>query len=220
MTVPIYKLTLLGDAYVGKTAILVQYFCENWVPDYEPTVEDSLRKAPCIDGTPVLLEIFDTAGTEQYSSVANQLDAETDGYIIVYSITSRKSFNVLPALYDQLITLKGTKNLKIVIAGNKCDLNEERQVSTAEGQELAKRWGSNCAFFETSAKKRINCEDVFIQIVRIIAANRKLSTNQNKMHLLIVVKFCKNNNKFSIKFEISSTLKRYNLVCYITIYFL
>merc|ERR1712100_220397 len=88
------------------------------------------------------------------------------GFLLVYSITDKSSFDQMNNLYDKICRTKDTQNAPIVLAGNKCDLNDQRQVSTEEGQKLAAE--RNCPFFETSAKSKINNEACFNELVREI----------------------------------------------------
>ncbi len=85
---------------------------------------------------------------------------------MVYSITSRSSFDEINAFRDQILRVKDKDKVPMVLAGNKCDLASERQVTSNEGHELAKLFG--CPFFETSAKARLNVEDCFYGLVREI----------------------------------------------------
>ena len=87
------------------------------------------------------------------------------GFICVYAITSRSSFDEISSFREQILRVKDEDKVPMV-AANKCDLESERQVTTAEGQDPAKSFG--CPFYETSAKARINVEVSFYQLVREI----------------------------------------------------
>jgi GTPase KRas protein len=86
------------------------------------------------------------------------------GFILVYSITSRNSFEEIAAFREQILRVKDKDSIPMILAGNKSDLEKDRQVTTTEGTELARSFG--CPFFETSAKARVNVEDIFFQVVR------------------------------------------------------
>merc|ERR1712130_713813 len=88
------------------------------------------------------------------------------GFLCTYSITSRSSFDEITSFREQVLRVKDENTVPMVLVGNKCDLNEERRVSTTEGQDLAKSFG--CSLFETSAKARINVEEAFYELVREI----------------------------------------------------
>lgn len=142
--------------------------------EYDPTIEDSYRKQVTIDEETSLLDILDTAGQEEYSAMRDQYMRTGQGFLCVYAVTSRSSFDEISAFREQILRVKDEEHVPMVIAGNKCDLNNERQVTNAEGQDVAKSFG--CPFFETSAKARINVEEAFYQLVREI---RKENAKKN-----------------------------------------
>jgi len=88
------------------------------------------------------------------------------GFILTYAITSRQSFDEINVFREQIHRVKDADHVPIVLAGNKCDLDNERQVTTAEATALAKQW--NVPLYETSALARINVEEAFFQLVREI----------------------------------------------------
>uniref|UniRef100_M4BHB5 Uncharacterized protein n=2 Tax=Peronosporaceae TaxID=4777 RepID=M4BHB5_HYAAE len=161
-----YKLVVLGSGGVGKSALTIRLVTDNFLEDYDPTIEDSYRKQTTIDSSPALLDILDTAGQEEYTSMQDQWMREGKGFLLVYSITSRSSFDDIVAFKDKILRAKDVDNVPIVLVGNKCDLEVQRQVVVDEGRSLARRWG--CAFMETSAKERILNEECFYQVVREI----------------------------------------------------
>ena len=161
-----YKLVIVGGGGVGKSALTIQLIQNHFIDEYDPTIEDSYRKQVTIDNETCLLDILDTAGQEEYSAVRDQYMRTGQGFICVYAITSRSSFDEISSFREQILRVKDEDKVPMVVAANKCDLESERQVTTAEGQDLAKSFG--CPFYETSAKARINVEDSFYQLVREI----------------------------------------------------
>ena len=133
---------------------------------YDPTIEDSYRKQVSIDDETCLLDILDTAGQEEYSAMRDQYMRTGEGFLCVYAITSRSSFEEIDGFREQILRVKDEDHVPMCLAGNKCDLNDDRQVTTAEGSDKAKSFG--CPFFETSAKSRINVEESFYDLVREI----------------------------------------------------
>lgn len=112
-----------------------------------------------------------------------------DGFLLVYSITSRYSFEKLSAFYEQILRLKDQDSVPIIVVSTKCDLGYERQVGVngetcsiyhsstfvlyfIEGRDLAKHFG--CAFIETSAKDCIHVDDTFCNLVREIRNYNKV----------------------------------------------
>eukprot|EP01120_Amphizonella_sp_Union-15-10_P006272 TRINITY_DN1982_c0_g1_i1.p1 TRINITY_DN1982_c0_g1~~TRINITY_DN1982_c0_g1_i1.p1 ORF type:complete len:202 (-),score=30.12 TRINITY_DN1982_c0_g1_i1:115-720(-) len=159
-----YKLVIVGDGGVGKSCLTIQ-FCQNhFVPEYDPTIENMYRKQVSIDGEPCVLEILDTAGQEEYSAMRDQYIRSGQGFLIVYSIANRRSFEELGEFREAILRVKDAESFPMIIIGNKCDLEASREVSTTEGQELAKSYGS--PFVETSAKTRIRVDDCFFELVK------------------------------------------------------
>jgi len=88
-------------------------------------------------------------------------------FVLVYSITDPSSFQDCQAIHEQLLRSVDSDDVPLVLVGNKCDLEEERGVSTQEGKSLAEKFG-NCKFFEASAKGKINVEECFYGLVRLL----------------------------------------------------
>jgi len=161
-----YKLVIVGGGGVGKSALTIQLIQNHFIDEYDPTIEDSYRKQVTIDSETCLLDILDTAGQEEYSAMRDQYMRTGQGFLMVYAITSRSSFEELVGFKDQILRVKEADLVPMVVVGNKSDLESERQVSSQEGQDLAKSFGA--PFFETSAKTRVNVEESFYQLVREI----------------------------------------------------
>jgi len=162
---PEYKLVVIGGGGVGKSALTIQFIQGHFVDEYNPTIEDSYRKQ-VIDEEVILLDILDTAGSEEYYAMREQRMRTGEGFLLVYSITSRKSFEEINALYQQILRMNDQDNVPVIIVANKCDLKYERQVGVNEGRDLAKHFG--CNFIETSAKVRHNVDEAFSSLVRDI----------------------------------------------------
>eukprot|EP00033_Pygsuia_biforma_P000220 GCRY01000278.1.p1 GENE.GCRY01000278.1~~GCRY01000278.1.p1 ORF type:complete len:190 (+),score=29.40 GCRY01000278.1:141-710(+) len=161
-----YKIVVVGAGGVGKSALTVRYIQGNFVEKYDPTIEDSYRKQVEIDGTACMMDILDTAGQEEYSALRDQYMKTGQGFVLVYSITSPTSFEALQELREQIVRTKENPEIPIILVGNKCDLEDQRAVSTDEGKELATSW--NCAFLESSAKTQVHVQDIFHDLVRAI----------------------------------------------------
>lgn len=94
-----------------------------------------------------------------------------EGFLLVYSIDSRQSFEEIRTFQQQILRVKDRDDFPIIIVGNKCDLESERVVSQEEGMAMAQSF--KCRFMETSAKKRINVEQSFYELVREIRRYNK-----------------------------------------------
>ncbi|KAI8628765.1 putative small G-protein Ras2 [Xylariaceae sp. FL1651] len=170
-----YRVVVLGDGGVGKTALTLRLYRDEFIEQYDPTVYDSYRTTVPIDGQEFPLEVFDTAGQEDFNNMRDGWIADSEGLLIVYSVTSRGSFTAIGRLFEQVLRVKGWSpqdpaaspptKLPIMIVGNKCD-KEKREVSTKEGHDLARKLG--CEFIETSAKDNINVGKAFGDIVKVL----------------------------------------------------
>jgi len=155
----------MGEGGVGKSAVTLRHITRNFIEYYDPTIEDSYSTKILVDNKLSNITIIDTAGQEEYTSIRNNWIEHGDGFILVYSIDNRNSFDEIKILMDEITTLKD-KTPPVVLIGNKCDLKSQREVSKNEGEELAISW--NCIFHETSAKNDININETFFDIVREI----------------------------------------------------
>jgi len=99
------------------------------------------------------------------------------GFVLVYSITAQSTFNDLQDLREQILRVKDTDDVPMVLVGNKCDLEDERVVGKDQGLNLARQF-NNCSFMETSAKAKIGVKDIFFDLVRQI--NKKAPAKKPK----------------------------------------
>eukprot|EP01087_Luapelamoeba_hula_P017987 TRINITY_DN572_c0_g1_i1.p1 TRINITY_DN572_c0_g1~~TRINITY_DN572_c0_g1_i1.p1 ORF type:complete len:196 (-),score=36.72 TRINITY_DN572_c0_g1_i1:81-668(-) len=158
------RLVVLGAGGVGKSAITVQYVQNIFVEKYDPTIEDSYRRTMEYDGKQHMLEILDTAGTEQFTAMRDLYMKNGEGFILVYSITALSTFQDVDNMRDQILRVKDHEAPPMVLVGNKCDLDSQRTVPTKNGQDLAAKW--NCGFLESSAKTKVNIDAIFNEIVK------------------------------------------------------
>ncbi|PRP77559.1 hypothetical protein PROFUN_00420 [Planoprotostelium fungivorum] len=165
-----YKLVVLGSGGVGKSALTVQFVQGIFVEKYDPTIaiitEDSYRKQVEIDGTQCMLEILDTAGTEQFTAMRDLYMKNGQGFVLVYSIIAQSTFNDLGDLREQILRVKDKDVVPMVLVGNKCDLQDQRVIASDQGEDLARKF--NCTFLEASAKTRIKVDDIFHDLIRQI----------------------------------------------------
>ncbi|KAJ8249759.1 hypothetical protein COCON_G00229750 [Conger conger] len=166
-----YKLVVLGSGGVGKSALTVQFVQGIFVEKYDPTIEDSYRKQVEVDGQQCMLEILDTAGTEQFTAMRDLYMKNGQGFALVYSITAQSTFNDLQDLREQILRVKDTDDVPMILVGNKCDLDDERVVGKEQGQNLARQW-NNCAFLESSAKSKINVNEIFYDLLCPVALSQ------------------------------------------------
>jgi len=171
MAMNVMKLCCLGDGGVGKTSITIQLCSNHFVEMYDPTIEDSYRKQMVIDDEACMLEILDTAGQEELTALRDQWIRGAEGFIIVYSITSRGSFEQVSQFRQQILRVHDVEDMPMILVGNKSDLEHMRAVSSLEGRELSKSF-RNASFLEASAKNRQNIDEIFLDIVRTVRKKR------------------------------------------------
>lgn len=158
-------MVVLGSGGVGKSALTVRFVTGTFIERYDPTIEDFYRKEIEVDSAPSVLEILDTAGTEQFASMRDLYIKNGQGFIVVYSVTSLQSFYDIKSMRDQIVRVKGMREfIPLLLVGNKCDMISQREVKTMDGVELAQLWG--CPFVEASARSAQNVDNLFAEIVR------------------------------------------------------
>lgn len=160
-----YNIVILGAGGVGKSCLTAQFVHNEWIESYDPTIEDSYRKVIDVDGRSCVLEILDTAGTEQFTAMREIYMKTGQGFLLVYSITSLNTLTELSDLRDQILRIKEAESVPIVIVGNKSDLEEDRAVNSQRAINLSQKWG-RVPFYETSARKRQNVDEVFLDLCR------------------------------------------------------
>ncbi|KAJ7998703.1 hypothetical protein DPEC_G00207620 [Dallia pectoralis] len=111
-----YKLVVLGSGGVGKSALTVQFVQGIFVEKYDPTIEDSYRKQVEVDGQQCMLEILDTAGTEQFTAMRDLYMKNGQGFSLVYSITAQSTFNDLQDLREQILRVKDTEDVPMILS--------------------------------------------------------------------------------------------------------
>ncbi|KAN0135541.1 ras protein [Lactarius tabidus] len=162
-----WRVAVLGDGGVGKTALAVQFTLNCFT--YDPTIEDAYRKQLVVDNRMCFVEVIDTAGQEEYATLRDQWVREGQGFILVYSIASRATFERLDVFRQSMLRVKRQKPI-FMLVGNKADKQFEREVTREEGMQLAKEFG--CEFLETSAKTALNVERLFTNLVRNLRSTK------------------------------------------------
>ena len=117
------------------------------------------------DGSLVNVNIVDTAGQEKYKSINSQYYKKADGCLLVYDITKKETFEEIKGYFYEQIQEKCKEDIKIIILGNKTDLEEERQVSTEEGSNFAAEKGY--MFLETSCLQNRFVADSFETLIEL-----------------------------------------------------
>jgi len=161
-----YKLVVVGGGGVGKSALTIQFINSYFVTDYDPTIEDAYQKQCVIDDKVAKLDILDTAGQEEFSAMREQYMRTGEGFLLIYSVAAKSAFDEIFKFHKQILRVKDRDEFPMILVANKADLENNRQVSTEEGQELARQL--HIPYIETSAKVRMNVDQAFHDLVRVV----------------------------------------------------
>ena len=169
------KVVLLGDAGVGKSSLVLRFVNNNFRPFSEATIGASfMSKMIKVDGSLIKFQIWDTAGQEKYHSLAPMYYRNAAAAIIVYDITRKETFRTLKTWVEELKN-RGPQDIAICIAGNKCDLENERKIPKGKVQEYCDQNGF--LFVETSAKDDVNVQQIFIDLSKKISPAETANNN-------------------------------------------
>ncbi|CAL4920859.1 unnamed protein product [Urochloa decumbens] len=161
-----FKYITIGDAGVGKSSLLLQFTDQRFQPELNPTIGcDFSMRIVNIDGKPIKLQIWDTAGLELFRSFNKSFYRSAAVAILVYDITRRETFDHVAGWLDDAVEA-APANLTTILIGNKCDLDSRRTVSYEEGENFAKAHG--LFFMESSAKTAQNVEEAFTMAARTV----------------------------------------------------
>ena len=167
----LFKYIIIGDAAVGKSNLLLRYAHGQFKPEYQLTigVEFGAKNVEIRNKT-YRIQIWDTAGQENFRSITRAYYKNSVCALVVYDISSRDSFNNVSTWIEDCKN-QSPKTIFMVLVGNKSDLSDKRRVSFEEGQQMAKN--HNLLFFETSAKTGENVDKIFEDSAKEI--NKKLN---------------------------------------------
>ncbi|RWS24083.1 ras-related protein Rab-3-like protein [Leptotrombidium deliense] len=161
-----FKILIIGNSSVGKTSFLFRYADDSFTSAFVSTVGIDFKvKTVFRQDKRVKLQIWDTAGQERYRTITTAYYRGAMGFILMYDVTNEESFNSVQDWVTQ-IQQYSWDNAQVILVGNKCDMEDERVVSTDRGRQLADQL--KLEFFESSAKENINVKAVFERLVDII----------------------------------------------------
>ena len=175
------KVVLVGESGVGKTCIIQRYVNNDYNENTEST-STSTYTYKSIDyknlNKSISFDIWDTAGQELYRALAKNFYLNASIGILVYDIRRKKSFEAIKDYWYEQLKEFGEENMVFGVAGNKCDLFQEEEVSEEEGKKFAKSIGA--IFHLTSCKESIGIDDLFeecgkkyLEVNKLISENKK-----------------------------------------------
>ena len=163
----IFKVVFLGDSSVGKSNIISKYKLNEFNRNSKSTVGvEFYSKIITQNNKNIKIQIWDTAGQERFKSITKSYYKGAKGAIIVYDITRRATFENVQEWFKDTKAMGDNTHLVLMLVGNKCDLVNERQVSTEEGKKEAEMNGM--AFMETSALDGTNITEAFELMAKLI----------------------------------------------------
>jgi len=159
-----FKIVLLGEGRVGKTCLFIRYIKNEYHDNQDSTIQANyLDKRLNIGKTPVKLMIWDTAGQERFHALGPIYYRDANGALLVYDITDRDSFTKVRNWVKELRKIVGP-DIILVIAGNKIDLEKQRQVDDTEANEYAK--SVNALHIHCSAKSGKGVDTAFLELTK------------------------------------------------------
>ncbi|CAF3182033.1 unnamed protein product [Rotaria socialis] len=157
-----FKLVFLGEQSVGKTSLITRFMYDSFDNTYQATIGiDFLSKTMYLEDRTVRLQLWDTAGQERFRSLIPSYIRDSTVAVVVYDITNSNSFQQTSRWIEEVRAERGS-DVIIMLVGNKTDLADRRQVSTADGEQKAKDF--NVMFIETSAKAGYNVKQLFRRV--------------------------------------------------------
>ena len=184
------KILLIGESGVGKTCILQRFNRGDFLVNHLTTIAiDFKMKIFEVEGVKLKMQIWDTAGQERFNTLTSGFFKAAHGIMVCYSITDEKSFQSINKWMTQIKNLAPT-DVKILLIGNKTDLNNERMVSTEAGQEIADKYGIQ--FLETSAFNGDNILPAFENLGKMIiqSINDDIGSEKNLKNMKKKKKCC------------------------------
>ncbi|XP_012688745.1 dexamethasone-induced Ras-related protein 1-like [Clupea harengus] len=189
-----YRMVIMGSTKVGKTAIISRFLNERFDDQYTPTIEDFHRKFYSIRGDVYQLDILDTSGNHPFPAMRRLSILTGDVFILVFSLDNRDSFQEVQRLKKQILETKSCLKNKtkentavpLVICGNKCDRELYREVKDEEIEQLV-GGDENCAYFEISAKRNANVDQMFSKLFTMAKLPSEMSPDR---HRKVSVQYC------------------------------
>ena len=186
------KLCLLGNTSVGKTALINKFIDEKYQVDNEKTVEEQYEKYINIKGEDCILQITDTGGLEDYQNTLSVWIKASEGFLLVYSINDKDSFDGVKLRYEKIKKYKKKKPYYVIIVGNKNDLEKERKVDKEEVENFCNE--NNLKHFEICSSNDEEINKIFTKIGKKIYKFKypevEESIKEEKNKFIFCCRFC------------------------------
>jgi small GTP-binding protein len=174
---PLLKLLLIGESSVGKSCLLLRYADNRFQEGYFTTIGIDFKvRSVTIENTKVRLQIWDTAGQEQFRTITKAYYHGAHGILLVFDVSNAETFAQCQGWMNS-ISESLSDPVEIALVGNKCDM--ERQVTKEQAQEFADRYGVR--YFETSAKTGENVESTFLEVAKMVVSNEAVFERRKEM---------------------------------------
>ncbi|KAJ9642911.1 GTP-binding protein [Coniosporium tulheliwenetii] len=161
------KIAVVGSRSVGKSSLTVRFVDGHFVESYYPTIENTFSKLIRLkNGQEFATEIIDTAGQDEYSILNSKHFIGVHGYIIVFSVASKQSYEMVEHIKNKILDELGVSWVPIVVIANKTDLRPEQKVIGKEDfEKLEKKLELDCPIIKCSARFDENVNKAFEQII-------------------------------------------------------
>ncbi|KAJ3379215.1 hypothetical protein HDU92_006833 [Lobulomyces angularis] len=116
----VHQLVVVGSGGVGKSCLTIRFLKDEFSNEYDPTIEENYRKQISVDQSSATVNIIDTAGQQEYTALRDQHLKDGKGFLLVFALNDKSTLEEVKQLRDQILKLKDTKKVPIVICGNKC----------------------------------------------------------------------------------------------------
>jgi len=169
-----FNIIVLGEGSVGKSSIISRLKGKDFEENNLSTVGiDYYVDEKVFDNTKYKFKIFDTAGQERYKSIASSTIKLADGFLIVFAVDNKNSFEKVKYWFDKINEETNLEKKRLFLVGNKIDL--QRIISNEDGVKYAKE--KKMKYYEVSAKTGFNIKEIFDELYKDVYILKKENDN-------------------------------------------